>query len=91
VALNVGGRQIPGKRYNPTLKTQVIFAVIWDSITVRERCIKTKEIPSPERNTLKQTHVATGNRIYFDFYTLDGVFTAGLFKSFDVTHSYGRT
>jgi hypothetical protein len=35
-------------------------------------------------------HVSTGNRIYFDFYTLDGVFTAGLFKSFDVTHSYGR-
>jgi hypothetical protein len=30
-------------------------------------------------------------RIYFDFYTSDGVFTAGLFKSFDVTHSYGRT
>jgi hypothetical protein len=55
VALNVGGRQIPDKRYNPTLKTQVIFVVIWDSIPVRERCIKTKEIPSPERNTLKQT------------------------------------
>jgi hypothetical protein len=32
-----------------------------------------------------------GNRIYFDFYTSDGVFTAGLFQSFDVTHSYGRT
>jgi hypothetical protein len=28
---------------------------------------------------------------YFDFYTSDGVFTAGLFQSFDVTHSYGRT
>ena len=55
VALNVDERQIPAKRYNPTLKTQVIFAVIWDSIPVRERCIKTKEIPSPERNTLKQT------------------------------------
>jgi hypothetical protein len=36
-------------------------------------------------------HVATRNRIYFDFYTSDGVFTAGLFQSFDVTHSYGRT
>ena len=55
VALNVGGRQIPAKHYNPILKTQVIFAVIRDSIPVRERCIKTKEIPSPERNTLKQT------------------------------------
>jgi hypothetical protein len=33
-------------------------------------------------------HVVTGNRIYVDFYTLDGVFTAGLFQSFDVTHSY---
>ena len=53
VALN--GRQIPAKRYNPNLKTQVIFAVIWDSIPVREICIKSKEIPSPERNTLKQT------------------------------------
>ena len=53
VALNVDGRQILAKRYNPTLETQVIFAVIWDSIPVRERCIKTKEIPSPERNTLK--------------------------------------
>ena len=52
VALNVNGRQIPAKRYNPTLKTQVIFAVIWDYIPVRERCIKTKEIQSPERNTL---------------------------------------
>jgi hypothetical protein len=31
------------------------------------------------------------NRIHFDFYTSDGVFTAGLFQSFDVTHSYGRT
>jgi hypothetical protein len=70
MALNVDGRQIPAKRYNPTLKTQVIFAVIWDSIPI---------------------HVFTGNRIYFDFYTSDGVFTAGLFKSFDVTHSYGRT
>jgi hypothetical protein len=29
-------------------------------------------------------HVSTGNRIYFDFYKTDGVFTAGLFKSFDV-------
>jgi hypothetical protein len=55
VALNVDGRQIPPNRYNPTLKTQVIFAVIWDSIPVRERCIKRKEIPSPERNTLKET------------------------------------
>ena len=45
----------PPNRYNPTLKTQVIFAVIWDSIPARERCIKTKEIPSPERNTLKET------------------------------------
>jgi hypothetical protein len=36
-------------------------------------------------------HVATGNRINFDFYTSDGVFTAGLFQSIDVTHSYGRT
>jgi hypothetical protein len=25
--------------------------------------------------------VATGNRIYFDFYTSDGVFTAGLYQS----------
>ena len=55
VALNVDGRQIAAKLYNPTLKTQVIFAVIWDSIPVRERCIKTKEIPSPQRNTLKET------------------------------------
>jgi hypothetical protein len=55
VALNVDGRQIPAKRYNPTLKTEVIFAVIWDSIPVRERCINPKEIPSPERNTLKET------------------------------------
>jgi hypothetical protein len=36
-------------------------------------------------------HVATGNRIYFDFYASEGVFTAGLFQSFDMTHSYGRT
>ena len=30
VALNVDGRQIPAKRYNPTLKTEVILGVIWD-------------------------------------------------------------
>ena len=47
--------RFPPNRYNPTLKTQVIFGVIWDSIPVRERCIKTKEIPSKERNTLKET------------------------------------
>jgi hypothetical protein len=40
---------------NPTLKTQVIFAVILDSMPVQERFLKTKEIPSPERNTLKET------------------------------------
>jgi hypothetical protein len=33
----------------------VVVAVIWDSIPVRERCIKTKEITSPEKNTLKET------------------------------------
>ena len=53
VAMNVDGQQIPAK---PTLKTQIIFAVIWDSMPVRgKRCIKTKKIPSPERNTLKKT------------------------------------
>jgi hypothetical protein len=32
-------------------------------------------------------HVATGNRIYFDFYTSDGVFKAGHFqKPFDFKH-----
>jgi hypothetical protein len=36
-------------------------------------------------------HVATGNRIYFDFYASVGVFTTGLFQSFAVTHSYDRT
>ena len=30
VALNVDGRHIPAKRYNPTLKTEVILGVIWD-------------------------------------------------------------
>jgi hypothetical protein len=53
VALNVD--RFPPTRYNPTLKTQVIFAVIWYSMPVRERCMKTKKIPSPERNTLKET------------------------------------
>jgi hypothetical protein len=46
---------------------------------------------SQKHVVLDVIHVATGSRIYFDFYTSDGVFTAGLFKSFDVTHSYGRT
>ena len=47
--------RFPPNRYNPTLKTQVIFAVIWDSIPVRGKCIKAKEIPYLERNTLKET------------------------------------
>jgi hypothetical protein len=32
----------------------------------------------------------TISREEYDFYSSDGVFTTGLFKSFDVTHSYGR-
>jgi hypothetical protein len=36
---------------------------------------------SQKHVVLDVIHVATGNRIYFDFYTSDGVFTAGLFKS----------
>ena len=55
VALNVDGRQIPAKPLQPDFEKQVIFAVIWYSIPVRERCMKTKEIPSPEMNTLKET------------------------------------
>jgi hypothetical protein len=66
-----------------------------DSIPVQERFLKTKEIPSPERNTGPKTCCPVCNscchRNYFDFSTSDGVFTAGLFQSFDVTHSYGRT
>jgi hypothetical protein len=36
-----------------------------------------------EGNTISREEYAKGNT--------DGVFTAGLFQSFDVTHSYGRT
>jgi hypothetical protein len=38
---------------------------------------------SQKHVVLDVIHVATGNRIYFDFYTSDGVSTAGLFQSFD--------
>jgi hypothetical protein len=48
----------PPNRYNPTLKTQVIFAVIWDSIPVRERCIKTKA------NTISREEYAKENTLF---------------------------
>jgi hypothetical protein len=45
---------------------------------------------SQKHVVLDVIHVATGIRVYFDFYTSNGVFTAGLFQSFYVTHPYGH-
>jgi hypothetical protein len=42
---------------------------------------------SQKHVVLDVIHVATGNRIYFDFYTSDGVFTAGHFL--ETLLSYG--
>ena len=51
VALNVDGRQIPAIPLQPDFEN----AVIWYYMPIRERCMKTKEIPSPDMNTLKET------------------------------------
>jgi hypothetical protein len=79
VALNVDGRQIPAKPLQPDFENAGF---------IRNKSFRQL---SQKHVVLDVIHVATGNRIYFDFYTSDGVFTAGLFQSFDVTHSYGRT
>ena len=58
VALNVDGRQIPAKPLQPDFENAGYirsYMVFYASMPVRERCMKTKEIPSPERNTLKET------------------------------------
>jgi hypothetical protein len=55
VALNMDGRQIPAKPLQPDFENAGYIRSIWDSIPVRERCTKTKEISSPESNTLKET------------------------------------
>jgi hypothetical protein len=52
VALNVDGRQIPAKPLQPDFENA---GYIRSYIPVRERCIKTKDISSSERNTLKET------------------------------------
>ena len=49
MALNVDGRQIPAKPLQPTSKTMATSEVIWDSTSVPEKCIKTKEIPFREK------------------------------------------
>jgi hypothetical protein len=64
-------------------RSRDVFALMTDAQSFRQL--------SQTHVVLDIIHVATGNRIYFDFYTSDGVFTAGLFQSFDVTHSYDRT
>jgi hypothetical protein len=52
----------------------------------RKKSIKPKEISFREK-----IHVAGGYRVHFYFYSSDGVFTAGLFQCFHVTHSNGGT
>jgi hypothetical protein len=82
VALNVDGRQIPAKPLQHDFENAgYIHATNHQSF----RQLSQKHVG------LDVIHVATGNRIYFDFYTSDGVFTAGHFQSFYATHSYGRT
>ena len=56
VALNMDGRQIPAKLLQPNFENAgYIRSYMGLYIPIRERCIKTKEIPSPETNTLKET------------------------------------
>jgi hypothetical protein len=42
---------------------------------------------SQKHIVLNVIHVAGGYRVHFHFYSSDGVFTAGLFQCFHVTHS----
>ena len=56
VALNMDGREIPSKPLQPDFENAGYIRSYMGLYTSTERCIKTKEIPSPERNTLKETH-----------------------------------
>ena len=56
VALNVDGRQISAKQLQPDFENAgYIRSYMVLYMPVRERCMKTKEIPSPEMNTVKET------------------------------------
>ena len=62
------------------------------SITVHATNHQSFRQLSQKHVVLDVIHVATGNRIYFDFYTSDGVFTAGLFMCFfpSMGNPFGR-
>jgi hypothetical protein len=62
------------------------FALVADAANYK---IKIKEMA--KHIVLNVIHVAGGYRVHFYFYSSDGVFTAGLFQCFHVTHSNGGT
>jgi uncharacterized protein YbbC (DUF1343 family) len=63
----------------------VLYAEFDKGITVHTTNHQSFRQLSQKHVVLDVIHVVTGNRIYFDFYSSDGVFTAGHFQSFDVT------
>jgi hypothetical protein len=83
MALNVDGRQIPAKPLQPDFENagyirRYMGFYASKGITVHATNHQSFRQLSQKHVVLDVIHVTTGNRIYFDFYTSDGVFTAGL-------------
>jgi hypothetical protein len=75
--------------YGPAAKESQLTGVMWYKDTPGHQDKRTTDNKGFQKHVvLDVIHVDTGNRIYFDFYTSDGVFTAGLFQSFDMSHSH---
>jgi hypothetical protein len=90
--------------YGPAAKESQLTGVMWYKDTPGQQDKRTTDNKgftagndeslwqlSQKHIVLNVIHVAGGYRVHFYFYSSDGVFTAGLFQCFHVTHSNGGT